>query len=351
MSSMIYSYIKYILVLSGLLAFHSGVAQIVMANPINGMTFTLGKDGPRAGELEALRELNCNWVAFVPVIFAEGENFNLVQNQYTDWQGLTQDGLRSYIKYAKDLGFKVMVKPQIIIERQWPGIIDFDKDEDWALWESQYRRFIMDHIELANEEGVDLFCIGTELKASATKRKSFWTDLIGEARKLYLGKVCYSANWDNYDKIGFWSELDFIGISAYFPLSNEPKVTKAELLDSWKKNVSKLRRYSIKKGKAIIFTEYGYRSAEGAVHKHWLIDDKPNDFKFDEEIQYLAFDALLSVFYSEAFWKGGFIWKWYSDSFPNPDPDGKDYTPQNKKAKEIISLWYNNYLERSHENH
>jgi hypothetical protein len=41
-----------------------------------------------------------------------------------------------------------------------------------------------------------------------------------EIRKIYTGKLTYAANWDDFDKVPFWKELDYIGIDAYFPLSD-----------------------------------------------------------------------------------------------------------------------------------
>ena len=47
-----------------------------------------------------------------------------------------------------------------------------------------------------------------------------WVELIEKVRTVYSGKLTYAANYDNYQDVGFWNHLDFIGINAYFPLRN-----------------------------------------------------------------------------------------------------------------------------------
>jgi hypothetical protein len=45
-----------------------------------------------------------------------------------------------------------------------------------------------------------------------------WRALIADVRAIYPGPVGYGANFDQFDEVGFWNALDFIGISSYFAL-------------------------------------------------------------------------------------------------------------------------------------
>ena len=85
---------------------------------------------------------------------------------------------------------------------------------------------------LAEETGIDLLVIGTELYTATDesddertnpKAAEFWSRLIDEIREIYSGKLTYStACWigkcDGINCLSFWSKLDFIGLEPYFAL-------------------------------------------------------------------------------------------------------------------------------------
>jgi len=47
---------------------------------------------------------------------------------------------------------------------------------------------------------------------------SNWVELIDRTREIYEGSLTYAANFDQYQFVDFWDQLDLIGINAYFPL-------------------------------------------------------------------------------------------------------------------------------------
>ena len=104
--------------------------------------------------------------------------------------------------------------------------------------------YIMHYARLAESAKVEAFCIGLELKHAVKERAAFWDGLIAQVRKVYSGKITYAANWDNFHNIPFWIKLDFIGINAYFPLSQENQPTSSELYDAWEEQKIALRRLS-----------------------------------------------------------------------------------------------------------
>ena len=54
-----------------------------------------------------------------------------------------------------------------------------------------------------------------------------------------------------------------------------------------------------------------------------------------------AYEALFKSLWAEKWFAGGFAWKWYS-SFRRIDPvNNHDWTPQNKKAEEVMKVYYN----------
>src|SRR5690606_41666481 len=81
--------------------------------------------------------------------------------------------------------------------------------------------------------GVELLCIGTELKQSVAHRPLFWKNLIVEVREIFGGKLTYASNWDSYTVPRFWSDLDYIGINAYFPLIESQHPDRSALSRAW----------------------------------------------------------------------------------------------------------------------
>src|SRR5438093_1097048 len=77
----------------------------------------------------------------------------------------------------------------------------------------------------------------------------------------------YAANWNEYKQVQFWGSLDFIGVDAYYPLSDLPAPTVSQLVSAWTSRgyVDALRASSQQYGKQILFTEIGYRSIIGAA--------------------------------------------------------------------------------------
>ena len=86
----------------------------------------------------------------------------------------------------------------------------------------------------------------------------YWQKIIKEIRKIYKGKLTYAANWDEFKRVAFWKDLDFIGIDAYFPLSNKKSPTIAEYELGWKLHKSEILKVQKQFNKPVIFTEFGY---------------------------------------------------------------------------------------------
>lgn len=105
-----------------------------------------------------------------------------------------------------------------------------------------------------------------------------WKKLIKSVREVYKGKLTYAANFDNYQEVAFWKQLDFIGINAYFSLRNANSSyenndeLKEQLKDGWESVFSNIESYTIKrklKDKPLLFTELGYISRENATIEPW----------------------------------------------------------------------------------
>lgn len=256
------------------------------------------------------------------------------------WWGEKIEGVIENIALAKKNNLKVFLKPQVYVPGSWPGNLDYKTEAEWEKWEAAYRLFIMAYVDVAIIHDVELFCIGTEFKISEQKRPQFWKKLITDIRCIYPGKLTYSSNWDSYDDITFWDQLDYIGISGYFPLSVKKTPTDKILEKEWRSKIKTLEKSSKRHGKQILFTEYGYLSVDGCAGKTWELEKKVGQLDINEAAQAQAFEGLYKALWDKSFWAGGFIWKWFPHGKGHEGYIEKDYTPQDKLAEKIITNWF-----------
>ena len=96
-------------------------------------------------------------------------------------------------------------------------------EQDWQLWFENYERFILHYARIAEREQVEIFCICVELARTMKEREQDWCRLIDRILQSYNGPLTYAANWlGEYDDIQIWDALDYVGINAFFPLSEPP---------------------------------------------------------------------------------------------------------------------------------
>lgn len=278
-----------------------------------------------------LKDLGNEWVALIPYAFIGGEAGLVQFNHERQWWGEKDEGIRSVASMARTHSQKVMIKPHVWIWNQgWPGEYAPATEDEWQTWESSYRDYILHFARLAQESEAELFCIGTEFRKTATLRPEYWVQLIDEVREIYDGQLTYAANWDNYQNISFWDKLDFIGIDAYFPLFNDQSVD--QLKSDWDPLKIEMKSISERYDIPVLFTEFGYRSVEGAANGHWETEQAPLS---DPNAQALAYKALFTAVWNEPWFAGGFAWKWHMET-PSDNKLKTGFTPQKKPAEEAI---------------
>jgi hypothetical protein len=294
-----------------------------------------------SSNFEPLVNLGANWVAIIPYGFSRKGDPNVYFNSDRQWWGEREEGVEVMIQAAQQKGLKVMVKPQVWIHRAWVGDFYCSSEEEWEIWERTYSDYILTFAKLSERLGVELFWIGTEYRKAALMRPKYWLNLIDEVRKVYSGKITYAANWDDFEQITFWEKLDFIGVNAYFPLSDESLPMTAELVAAWKEPKERMRDISDQYHKQVILSEFGYRSVVGAAGNQWESErNKP-----DEKVQRRAYLALFEALWMEPFIAGGFFWKW---EFRTSESDvlNNRYTPQGKTTLSVVEAIYRNSISR-----
>lgn len=305
---------------------------------INGVSLVSPPREISSAQFSDVKRVNPDWVAVIPYAFSRKGEPKVTFDHPEQWWGEGTEGSISLIKYAHEKGLKVMLKPHIwVMGEGWAGDFALETEDDWKIWENDFSKYILHFAKVADSLNVALFCIGTEYRIPAVQRPEFWRSLISRVREVYSGKITYASNWDNFDKIRWWGELDYLGIDAYFPLVESADPSTNEIKNGWEAMKQSLVDFHEKWQKPILFTEYGFQSVNGACGKHWEVDKSNTNLNF--ALQARAYDATFQCFMKEDWYAGGFFWKWHFH-FWKQDRLKAEWTPQDKPAEQVIANWY-----------
>lgn len=305
---------------------------------------------------------------------------------------INDTSLLRYLKELKARGYKVLLYPMLfmdILGKPWRGKISGKPQEINKFFEnSGYKEFI-NHYARLSKGFVDAFLIGSEL-IGITKVKDDEGNFTGVDQLINLAKevkqtvgddtkISYAADWSEYnhaeggwynlDKLWASEDIDFIGIDAYFPLTNknESEYDVNKIADGWesgegydfyfedeqKKTLCKEYAWkNIKwwwenehinpdgkktqwkpKSKKIWFTEYGFPSVDCTTNQpNVFFDESTKDSALPAESKGIVdFKAQRTAIEgTELFWEGSdmvenkFLWCW--DARPYP------YWPDDKAA-------------------
>lgn len=307
---------------------------------INGVSFVGSPQEINEGHITSVVNVNANWAAVMPFGFVKNLNEPSIRfNIDRQWWGERADGVKKTIELLNEKEIKVMLKPQIWV---WKGVftgdIDMKSEEDWQVFEKSYQEFILRYARLAEEMKVPLLCIGTELHMFVEKRPAFWSQLIDDVKSIYHGDLTYAENWDRFDVVPFWNQLDYIGIDAYFPLSESKTPTVAGLRKGWQSHKNKIKTLQVSIQKPVLFTEYGYRSVDYTAKEPW--DSNRVNGQVNTEAQNHTLTALYDEFWEEPWFAGGFLWKWHHNHTEVGGEENNRFTIQNKPAEKLIQSFY-----------
>ncbi len=284
--------------------------------------------------LAILSSLGVDWVAIIVTWYQDNAHSTTI---YRDVNRTPDDeGLIRAINRAHQLGMHVMLKPHVDCQSgEWRGTISFRSESDWEMWFSSYIHFITYYADIATEYGVEEFCVGVEYEATMS-RETDWRRVIDSVRAHFSGPITYAANHDGYWNVPFWDAVDYIGIDAYFPMTDMTDPPLDSLLVRWTEIKSDLTTLYNTYNKPILFTEIGYRSVDGANMRPWEWGTSGN---VDLQEQWDCYEAVRLSFQDVNWFAGIFWWYWKTD----PDqggPEDIDYTPHNKPAENVVRNWY-----------
>jgi len=310
------------------------------AQKINGLSFVATPKPFSAKAFVDIENVCANFIAVIPYAFTRGDDPHVSFNNNFQWWGESIAGVSATIDSAHAHNMSVMLKPQVFVGRVWIGDLTFANDSLWQIWEKDYSNYILQFAQLAADKKIALFSVGTEITKSVRLRPAFWKKFIPEIKKIYSGKLVYAANWNDYEEVTFYDQLDYIGIDAYFPLDTSKTPNVENLLQKWKPIATELEAFSKKINKPVLFTEAGYLSVDGCGGKNWELEKTRKTSPINEIAQSNAYAALLTEFQDKKYFAGVFWWKWFPDKMGHEGAMERDYTPQNKLAARVLKQFY-----------
>jgi hypothetical protein len=214
------------------------------------------------------------------------------------------------------------------------GRIEMRSEQDWRLWFAGYEAYLLPYARQAQEAGADLFCVGRELDRTVRQREADWRRLIARVRTEFAGPLTYSANFDDWQAIGFWDALDFIGLSAYFPLCDRPEPSLAALEAGWDRALAPLEAARRRWRRPVLFTEAGFPSVPTAARAPW----KEERMAADVWLQARCYEATFRALSRRPWIEGAFFWLWERTSQPPfRDPS---FAIADKPASFTLARWY-----------
>ncbi len=244
---------------------------------------------------------------------------------------------RTLIQKAKSRGMKVILMPVILLSNprgsEWRGVI---QPPDWNEWFASYLAFIKYFARIGLDNHADALIVGAELISTESFRER-WIRIIKEVRRIFHGKLLYSANWDHYRQVSFWDKLDWIGMTSYHKLSDTENPPLKTLIKNWipiKKEILKWRRTI---NKPILFTEVGWCSQPGASIEAWNYYRHQAPSKEGLEEQKKCYEAFIKTWDKTDSVAGAMWWEWTTSG---GGPEDYSYTPKGKPAQEVLRKWY-----------
>jgi len=301
------------------------------AEPILGFSFPVwwhdAYQSERTAEsLAEMKAMGAGWVVIIPTVYVKDRaDAEVLANQAT----ATDESLRVVIRAARAHGLKVLLKPHVDLPDASPraGL----SPPDYARWFETYGSHLRRYARLAADERVEMFAVGTELTLlTLPKHTPHWRALIRETRLVYPGPLTYAANWHSVAHVGFWKDLDLIGVDGYYPVPGGSN--RAALEAGWRPWVLGLATLSKLYGKPVLFAEVGLAAQKGASLRPWAWHEYA---ELDLETQAAYMDAFVASFGPQPWFRGFLYWAWESDK-ARTGPLDKSMSAQGKPVEKVL---------------
>lgn len=302
---------------------------------IQGVSFVGTSHPAEISDFQHLATIGSNYITLMPFAYGSEGNSELKFNG-NDWQwwGESVQGIESCIQMASEQGIQCMIKPHIWFHHGfYTGHFELSEETDWIIFEQSYTEYVMEYAQLSAKYNLPILCIGTELDKWVQLRPQYWLQLIKDIRQGYHGKLTYASNWDNSSNLQIWSQLDFVGIDAYYPVCDMRTPDENSLRNGWRQILDAISIWQMQIKKPIIFTEWGYQCMDFCAREPW-------NYELNEESNELAqancYRVLLEECEKHDWFSGGFVWKWFPGKAKTSSHHHDRFSPQGKIAEQVL---------------
>lgn len=291
--------------------------------------------------MERLASNGLDWICITVNAWQETFYSTTVFSLYGRTQ--TDEEIRHAVKMAKDLGLKVCLKPMVnCLDRAWRARIDFPGEEGcdyWDKWFSSYTTFMLYYARMAEELGCEMLCTGCEM-AGMDKQADRCRKMISEVREVYKGIVMHNINHGD-EKLFTWLDaVDIIGISGYYPVTDEANKGKETMRQRWSQVVSELEECHRHFNRPIMFAEIGVRNEQGCTMYPWDFKDR-YELPTDEQEQADFYETAMEATWDKEWFAGYFWWDWKVTLPPESEmKNDRDFTVYGKLAEKTLKKWY-----------
>ncbi len=321
---------------------------------------------------------------------ASAPQISLDENGNPVYGGTPSDAsVARLIGELKSRGYQVMLYPMFFMDTEnkpWRGRVtgSVSNVANFFTKTNGYNEFITHYANLADASNVDAFVIGSELVGLTSVQDSGDDSFpavdalvsLAASVKAIVGsgtKVTYAADWSEYhhtddgwynlDPLWASANIDFIGIDAYFPLTDEPQsgITLQKAIDGWTSGEGYDWVYTdearttqaaispqyawknlqwfwenehvnpdasttawVPESKPFWFTEYGFPSVDGATNQPNVFYDPTSSESYfprfsrgrvDNSAQRLGLQATETAWEGSTMVEQKFVWTWDARPF------------------------------------
>lgn len=296
--------------------------------------------------IEEIAVLEAQWVTITPYIAMMSCEDTRVIPYFEFPREKMEAMVVEAIRQARSAGLKVFLVPHVY-PWDWcwrghlrPGGTEMGTEKGWGEWFDSYGSYMQDLAVLAAEENVDMLSIGVEFKSASSRFGYRFATIAEELRSFYPGKLTYCANWNEAEEVPFWDHLDYIGINAFYPMSESGGYDPEEILLSAGNIAGRLRFLSEVHDKPVIYTEVGFKALKGALKEPWIWPENIENPVVDDDIQAVLFDITFYTLWGEPWFDGLFVWRYMSDPSDYSQEAPYGYPPRLKPAEKIIESWF-----------
>lgn len=276
--------------------------------------------GSFLSELDELATAGFRWVALEIKLYVDNATSSYVYRSVQT--GPSNESIATAANRAHQLGLKVFFRTIVLCEVADCTMISLHPSDAGA-WFASYTALMVQLAGLAEQLHLEAFSVGLELARLSTNRQNLplWTQLIEQVREVYSGPLTYSAFFPEFLAVPFWSQLDIIGLDAYFELMSSglpasdfcplnftmpPLPSREEMVETMSKQYGAVLQWkaATHPSKLLWFTEFGFPSRNSglAYPACPTVSPCPADgpWAANNTIQEIGYSVALQVFSAES---------------------------------------------------